>query len=129
MGFTAKAQRTQRKMIKDYLNQIIQGDCLEVMKGIPNKTINMILFDLPYGISQCKWDRIIPLECLWKQYERIIKSNGSVVLTASQPFTSALVMSNLKMFKYSLIWEKTMATGFLNANKQPLRSHQDILIF
>jgi len=81
-------------------NQIILGDCLEVMKKIPDKSIDMILCDLPYGTTACKWDTIIPFEPLWEQYKRIIKDSGAIVLTASQPFTSALVMSNVKMFKY-----------------------------
>jgi site-specific DNA-methyltransferase (adenine-specific) len=81
------------------------------------------------GTTACKWDTIIPFEPLWEQYKRIIKDNGAIVLTASQPFTSALVMSNIKMFKYDLIWDKKLATGFLNANRMPLRSHEEILVF
>ena len=88
------------KTIEELKNQIICGDCLEVMKDIPDKSIDMILADLPYGTTACKWDTIIPFEPLWEQYKRIIKDNGAIVLTASQPFTSALVMSNIKMFKY-----------------------------
>ena len=89
----------------------------------------MILCDLPYGTTSCSWDIIIPFEPLWEQYKRIIKDNGAIVLTASQPFTSALVMSNVEMFKYDLVWNKNLATGFLNANRMPLRSHEEILIF
>ena len=89
-------------------NVCYQGDCLEVMKGIEDKSIDMILCDLPYGTTACKWDTIIPFEPLWEQYKRIIKDNGAIVLTASQPFTSALVMSNIKMFKYEWIWEKSL---------------------
>lgn len=111
------------------MNQILQGDCIEVMKDITDKSIDMILCDLPYGTTACKWDTIIPFEPLWEQYRRVIKDNGAIVLTAAQPFTSALVMSNPKMFKYEWIWEKTQATGMLNANKQPLRSHENILVF
>jgi len=110
-------------------NQVIQGDCLEVMKEIPDKSIDMILCDLPYGTTACKWDTIIPFEPLWEQYKRIIKDNGAIVLTASQPFTSALVMSNPNMFKYDLIWDKELSTGFLNANRMPLRSHEEVLVF
>jgi len=110
-------------------NKIICGDCLEVMKDIPDKSIDMILCDLPYGTTACKWDTIIPFEPLWEQYKRIIKDNGAIVLTASQPFTSALVMSNIKMFKYDLTWDKQLTSGFLNANRMPLRSHEDILVF
>lgn len=99
------------------------------MQAIPDKSIDMILCDLPYGTTACKWDVIIPFEPLWKQYERVIKDNGAIVLTASQPFTSALVMSNVKMFKYEWIWEKSIGTGFLNSKKQPLRSHENVLVF
>jgi site-specific DNA-methyltransferase (adenine-specific) len=108
--------------------QLIQGDCLEKMKDIADKSIDMILCDLPYGTTACKWDTIIPFEPLWEQYKRIIKDNGAIVLTASQPFTSALVMSNIKMFKYEWIWEKT-PTGFLNAKKMPMKSIENILVF
>jgi len=111
------------------INQIIQGDCLEEMKKIPDKSIDMILCDLPYQITACSWDTIIPFEPLWEQYKRIIKDNGAIVLTASQPFTSKLVMSNIKMFKYDLIWSKKLATGFLNSNRMPLRNHEEVLIF
>ena len=105
-------------------------DCLEVMSDMPDGCIDMILCDLPYGItSRNKWDTIIPLDELWKQYERIIKKNGAIVLTAVQPFTSMLVMSNKKLFKYEWIWEKTRPVGFLNAKKQPLRIHESVLVF
>ena len=110
--------------------ELIQGDCLELMKEIPDKSIDMILCDLPYGTTACKWDMIIPFEPLWEQYNRIIKDNGAIVLTASQPFTSALVMSNPKLFRYSLVWDKVNKyTGALNANRMPLRRHEDILVF
>ena len=111
------------------INQVIQGDCLEVMDSIGAKSIDMILCDLPYGTTACSWDTIIPFEPLWAQYKRIVKDNGAIVLTASQPFTSALVMSNPKMFKYEWIWEKTHHQGFVNAKKLPLKSHENILIF
>ena len=110
-------------------NQIIQGDCLELMKDIEDKSIDMILCDLPYGTTACKWDTIIPFDKLWKQYERIIKDNGAIVLTASQPFTSALVMSNIKMFKYEWIWEKPQPSNSLLAKKQPMKYHENIVIF
>ena len=110
-------------------NIIIQGDCLEVMKGIPDKRIDMILCDLPYGTTACKWDTIIPFDKLWGAYKRIIKDNGAIVLTASQPFTSALVMSNVKMFKYEWIWEKSKATGYLNSKKMPMLAHENVLVF
>lgn len=111
------------------VNSLYHGYCLEVMKDIDDKSINMILCDLPYEKTQNYWDIIIPFEPLWEQYNRIIKDNGVIVLTASQPFTSLCVLSNLKIFKYSMVWKKTTSTGFLNAKKQPLRIHEDILIF
>lgn len=110
-------------------NTIHKGDCLELMKQIPDGSVDMILCDLPYGTTACKWDVIIPFEPLWEQYKRIIKSNGAIVLTASQPFTSALVMSNPKMFRYEWIWEKDRASAFLDANKKPLKAHENILVF
>jgi len=115
--------------MEQYINKVIQGDCLEVMKGILDKSIDMILCDLPYGTTNCKWDTIIPFEPLWEQYKRIIKDNGAIILTASQPFTSALVISNLKMFRYAWVWEKDKGANFLQANFQPLKTHEDILCF
>ena len=109
--------------------ELWHGDCLELMKDIPDGSIDMILCDLPYGTTACKWDTIIPFEPLWEQYRRIIKNNGAIVLTASQPFTSALVMSNTKMFKYTWTWVKNKKTGFLNAKKQPLRQVEDVVVF
>jgi len=109
--------------------ELIQGDCLEKMKDIPKGSIDMILCDLPYGITRCKWDTIIPFEPLWKEYKRIIKDNGPIVLTASQPFVSVLVMSNIKMFKYEWIWIKSNCGGFLSANKAPLKRHENICVF
>ncbi len=106
-----------------------QGDCLELMKDIPDGSVDMILADLPYGTTACKWDTIIPFEPLWEQYKRIIKPNGAIVLTASQPFTSALVMSNPKMFKYSWVWNKSLAGNGILAKHQPLKIHEDVLIF
>lgn len=111
------------------INKIYNVDCLEGMKEIDDKSINMILCDLPYGTTQCKWDIIIPFELLWEQYERIIKDNGTIILTACQPFTSLLITSNLKWFKYIWVWEKSKATGFLNAKKRPLVAHEDIVVF
>lgn len=105
------------------------GDCLIEMGKIADKSIDMILCDLPYGTTACKWDVIIPFDKLWEQYKRIIKDNGAIVLTASQPFTSSLVMSNSKMFKYELIWEKNIPSGFFNAKKQQMKIHENILVF
>jgi site-specific DNA-methyltransferase (adenine-specific) len=112
-----------------FLNQIIEGDCLEVMKDIPDKSVDMILCDLPYGTTACKWDTVIPFEPLWEQYKRLIKSNGAIVLTASQPFTSALVMSNTKMFKYEWIWKKNRPTGMTHCANMPMKDYEDVLVF
>ena len=109
--------------------EILLGDCLELMKDIPNGSIDMILCDLPYGTTACKWDTVIPFEQLWEQYERVIKDNGAIVLTASQPFTSALVMSNPKIYKYDLYWKKSKPVGFANAKKMPLKDVETISIF
>ena len=106
-----------------------QGDCLELMKDIPDDSVDMVLTDPPYGTTACKWDSIIPFEPMWEQLRRIIKPNGAIVLFGSQPFTSALVMSNPKMFKYDWVWNKRMATGFLDAKKRPLKVHENILVF
>jgi site-specific DNA-methyltransferase (adenine-specific) len=117
-------------MVKDFENgKLYKGDCLEIMKELADKTVDMILCDLPYGTTACKWDTIIPFEPLWEQYERIIKDNGAIVLTASQPFTSALIMSNPKLFKYTWVWKKTKATGHLNAKKMPMKNHEDVCVF
>ena len=109
--------------------ELWQGDCLELMKDIPDASVDMILCDLPYGTTSNKWDSIIPLDLLWEQYERVIKDNGSIVLTASQPFTTVLASSNLKNFRYEWIWNKQNSTGFQLANKRPLKKHENILVF
>lgn len=114
-------------MIK--LNTIYKEDCLVGMDKIQDKSIDLILCDLPYGTTRNSWDSIIPFEPLWKQYERIIKDNGVIILTATQPFSSLLVASNLKLFKYEWIWKKSKITGVLNAKKQPCRQHEQILVF
>lgn len=111
------------------MNKILHGDCLELMKGIPDGSIDMILCDLPYGTTACKWDVIIPFEPLWEQYERIIKPNGAIVLTASQPFTSALVMSKPKLFKHEWIWQKDKGSNFANTVREPMKEHENILVF
>ena len=110
-------------------NKIICGDCLKIMPNIPDKSIDMILCDLPYGTTACKWDTIIPFEPLWKQYKRMIKDNGAIVLTASQPFTSLLIVSNLKMFKYCWEWDKVVGSNFVNSKKMPLKVYEEILIY
>ena len=109
--------------------QLRKGDCLGLMRDIPDKSIDAIICDLPYGVTNMKWDSVLPLDLLWEQYKRIIKDGGAIVLTASQPFTSALIMSNPKMFKYACVWEKSKATGFLNAKIRPLVAHEDIVVF
>lgn len=108
---------------------LIHGDCLEVMKSIPDGSIDAIITDPPYGTTACKWDSIIPFEPMWAELKRIIKPNGAIVLFGSQPFTSALIMSNPKMFKYEWIWEKTMTSNFCQAKYQPMKYHENILIF
>lgn len=114
--------------------RLLQGDCLELMKDVPDKSIDMILCDLPYGVlnkknSNAKWDSVIPFTSLWEQYERIIKDNGAIVLFGSGMFTSDLMQSNKKLWRYNLIWDKVAKSGFLNANRMPLRQHEDICVF
>lgn len=111
------------------LNKIIHGDCLEVMQRIPDKSVDMILCDLPYGTTRNKWDSVIDLDRLWVQYKRIIKANGAIVLTAQTPFDKVLGCSNLEWLKYEWIWRKEAGTGFLNAKKAPLKEHENILVF
>jgi len=111
------------------VNTIIHGDCLEVMPQIPNGSVDMILCDLPYGTTACKWDTIIPFEPLWEQYKRIIKDNGVIGLFGSEPFSSYLRMSNIKMFKYDWIWEKSVSGGFFDAKIRPLKKHEIISVF
>lgn len=105
------------------------GDCLEVMADIPDGSVGLILCDLPYGTTACKWDSVIPFEPLWEQYRRIAKKNAAIVLTASQPFTSALVMSNPKMFRYCWVWEKSKGSNFQHSKHQPLKVHEDVVVF
>ena len=111
------------------MNNVLKGDCLDLMKDIPDGSIDMILCDLPYGTTKCKWDSIIDLDLLWKQYCRIIKDNGAILLFAQTPFDKTLGSSNLPMLKYEWIWEKTTATGHLNAKKMPMKAHENILVF
>ena len=109
--------------------ELYNGDCLELMKNIPDKSIDMILCDLPYGTTACKWDTVIPFEPLWEQYNRIIKDNGTIALFGSEPFSSALRMSNIKYYRYDLIWEKNNAGNFQLAKKQFLKYHENISVF
>lgn len=109
--------------------KLLFGDCLARMNDIANESVNLILCDLPYGVTSNKWDSIIPIEDLWNQYNRIINKNGVIVLTAIQPFASYLINSNPTMFKYDIVWKKNKVTGHLNAKKMPLRAHEYLLVF
>lgn len=112
------------------LNTIYNMDCIEGMKHIPDGAIDLILCDLPYGTTHCSWDSIIPFEDLWNQYKRVIKDNGAIVLTSSQPFTTKLIESNMKWFRYEWIWKKgNHVTGFQNANRMPLKNHENVCVF
>jgi site-specific DNA-methyltransferase (adenine-specific) len=115
-------------------NSILNGDCLQVMREIPEKSVSLVLCDLPYGVlnrnnPNSKWDSIIPFEPLWEQYRRITKPNAAIVLFAQGMFTAKLMMSNPKWWRYNLVWDKVLKNGFLNANRQPLRQHEDICVF
>lgn len=110
-------------------NSLVNDDCLNAMKFIPDGSVDLILADVPYGTTSCAWDSIIPLEPMWEQLKRIIKPNGAIVMTASQPFTSLLITSNIKMFHHQWIWDKKFAANFPQAKRQPLRVHEDILVF
>lgn len=106
-----------------------QGDCLEVMKNIPDKSIDMILCDLPYGTTACKWDNVIPFEPLWEQYNRIIKDNGAIVLFGREPFTSRLICGNIKDYKHKWVWNKKQSGSFQNAKYMPLQIDEDVIVF
>src|SRR5258706_7250779 len=122
-------EKRKNKRIDDFLNKVIQGNCLEEMQKLPASSIDMILCDLPYGTTQNKWDSVIDLKKLWVEYERIIKDTGCIALTAQGLFTAKLILSNEKLFKYKIIWIKSKPTNFLNAKIQPLRKHEDLCIF
>ncbi|WP_337606114.1 site-specific DNA-methyltransferase [Claveliimonas sp.] len=111
------------------INRLFEGDCLEYMEKIPDGSVDMILCDLPYGMTQNQWDCYIPLEELWKQYKRVIKQNGAIVLTSNGVFTAKLILSQPGIFKYKWVWEKSKPTNFLNAKKQPLRKYEDVCVF
>ena len=125
----AKTVKRSERAISNFINQVIEGDCLEVMKEIPAKSIDMVLCDLPYGTTQNHWDSVIPTDQLWSHYERIIKDKGVIALTGQGLFTANLMLSNPRLFKYKITWVKSKPTNFLNAKKQPLRKHEDICIF
>ena len=119
----------EKSGLNNFVNRIFEDDCLNILPLIPDKSVDMILCDLPYGTTQNKWDSVIPLNKLWKQYNRIIKDNGVIALTSQGVFTAKLILSNEQYFKYKIVWEKSKSTNFLNAKKQPLRKHEDICIF
>lgn len=124
-----KPEVTHRIDPPGYINQLFEGDCIHWMKQLPDDCIDMALCDLPYGTTQNRWDSVIPLDELWKEYRRIVKPNGAIVLTSQGIFTARLIVSNDKEFKYKISWEKSKPTNFLNAKKQPLRKHEDICVF
>ena len=109
--------------------ELLHGDCLELMKNIKDKSIDMILCDLPYGKTSCKWDNVIPFEPLWEQYNRIIKDNGAIVLFAQQPFTTLLISSNINEFRHNIVWHKDKCANFLHAKNQPRKTTEDIIVF
>jgi site-specific DNA-methyltransferase (adenine-specific) len=113
----------------DWTVDLMLGDCLEMMGEIEDGSVDMVLCDPPYGTTACKWDAVIPFEPMWAGVKRVLKKNGAAVFTASQPFTSALVMSNVEMFAYEWVWVKTRITGVLNAKKMPVRKHEQVLVF
>lgn len=108
---------------------LYEGDCLEIMPTLTDKSVDMILCDLPYGTTACKWDAVIPFAPLWEQYSRLIKDNGAIVLTASQPFTSMLIMSNIDMFKHEWVWIKNAGSNFANTIREPMKEHESVLVF
>ena len=109
--------------------KLLHGDCLDLMSDIPDKSVDMVMADPPYGTTACKWDSIIPLEPMWEHLKRVIKKNGAIAMTASQPFTTTLISSNMKMFKYEWIWEKNRGSNFAITKYQPMKEHENILIF
>ena len=109
--------------------KLIHDDCLEKMKCIPDGSVDMVLADPPYGTTACKWDSVIPLESMWEQLKRVIKPNGAIVMTASQPFTTTLIASNMKMFKYCWVWDKKIPSGMTYARFQPMRQHEDVVVW
>jgi site-specific DNA-methyltransferase (adenine-specific) len=123
------SEEEQVNPLKDFVDSIIHGECLEVMNDIPDDSVDMVLVDLPYGITQNRWDSEIPLDSLWKEYLRIAKDNAVFCFTASQPFTSILVMSNVEMFRHEWIWIKNRGSNFANTNREPMKEHESIIVF
>lgn len=115
--------------IRPYLDRIISGDCLDVMPRLPGASIDLVLCDLPYGVTDCPWDKRLPLDRLFAEYKRLLAPRGSIILTATQPFTTDLVNACRSWFRYDLVWDKSAPVGFLNANRMPLRRHESILVF
>lgn len=122
-----QADSTSASIVSD--NVLFEADCLKAMREIADGSVDLVLCDLPYGTTQNKWDSVIDLKALWESYQRVLKANGSVVLTSHGVFTAKLILSNERLFKYKLVWEKSKPTNFLNAKKQPLRKHEDICVF
>jgi site-specific DNA-methyltransferase (adenine-specific) len=123
----------RRKCVKPYYDHkgitIYRGDCLEVMPDIPDGLFDMVMADPPYGITACKWDSIIPIKPMWKELKRLVRPSGVIVMTASQPFTTTLISSNMEMFRYCWVWEKTKAGNFQQAKNSPLKKHEDVAVF
>jgi len=120
-GFNDKCERN--------MIQLYHGDCLKLMFDLPDNSVDMVCCDMPFGTTACKWDTVLPLDMLWCHYKRVVKENGAIVLNASQPFTSSLIMSNPKMFRHEWVWDKVKPSNFLNAKIEPLRQHESILVF
>lgn len=120
---------TEKADMSNVINKLFEGDCLQYMKEIPDGSVDMVLCDLPYGMTQNQWDCYIPLDKLWEQYNRIVKPNGAIVLTSNGVFTAKLILSQPDIYKYKWVWEKSKPTNFLNAKKQPLRKHEDVCVF
>jgi site-specific DNA-methyltransferase (adenine-specific) len=129
MGMAKRKHKRKTFTVNQFKVKLMNGDCLVEMKNIPDKSIPLVCVDLPYGTTQNKWDEIIPFDKMWDEINRVMKEDGVAVFTATQPFTSKLIMSNIKDFKYEIIWEKTIGSGQLNIKRQPLRIHESILVF
>jgi site-specific DNA-methyltransferase (adenine-specific)/modification methylase len=134
ISYKSKASKIPKPLMSEVnglniKNSLFEGDCLDVLSRFPDASVDMVLCDLPYGTTQNKWDSVIDLDRLWMAYNRVVKSNGAIVLTSQGIFTAKLIMSNERHFRYKLVWEKSKSTNFLNAKKQPLRKHEDVCVF